>query len=321
MIGMEKIDDLIKRVQFYFREVTVEELMTSPVFTIHQAQATFRAKEAMRLRHFSGIPVVDERNQLVGIISIEDIIHALESGNLNAPISQNMSRDVVTLSKDELIVDVAKKFELHGFGRFPVIDEKKRVIGIVTQHDLITILLSKLSILYVHDARREPFVHVDNYRSIPTGVDLKKEVPEFQFDIDYMDVSLSGIGASKLKKFLRSKGFSPKFVKRVAIATYEAETNVVIHSGSTGIINAYFKYGVLTVRVKDEGKGIEDVDMAMHEGFSTAPDYIREMGFGAGMGLANIKRCSDRMMIISERGKGVLIEMNFWGRENENIRA
>ncbi len=318
---MEKVDDLIKRVQFYFREVAVEEFMTSPVFTIRQEQATVRAKEAMRLRRFSGIPVVNEKEQLVGIISIEDIIHALENGDLNAPISQNMTRNVVTLSKKELIVDVAKKFELHGFGRFPVIDEKKRVIGIVTQHDLITLLLSKLSILYVHDARRESFVHVENYRSIPTGINLKEEISEFQFSIDYMDVSLAGTGASELKKFLLSKGFSPEFVKRVAIATYEAETNVVIHSGSTGIINVYFKYGVLIVRVEDYGKGIEDVDMAMREGYSTAPDYIREMGFGAGMGLANIKRCADKMMIISEPGKGVVVEMNFWGHENESIRS
>ncbi len=319
MTKMEKIDDLIKRVQFYFKEVKVEEFMTSPVFTIRQDQATVRAKEAMRLRHFSGIPVVDENDKLVGIISIEDIIHVLESGDLNTPVSQNMSRKVVTLSKNELIVDVAKKFELHGFGRFPVVDEEKRVVGIVTQHDLVTILLSKLSILYVHDARREPFVHTENYRSVPTGISLKEEIPEFQFDIDYMDVSLAGTGASKLKKFLLSQGFSPKFVKRVAIATYEAETNVVIHSGSTGVINVYSKYGVLIVRVEDDGKGIEDVEVAMHEGYSTAPDYIREMGFGAGMGLANIKRCADKMMIISEPGKGVVIEMDFWGHENESF--
>ena len=316
-VEMQDVDKLVKRIQFYFKEVRVKEFMTSPIVTVYQNQIVLRAKKLMKLRRFSGIPVVDENECLVGIISIEDVIHALEEGKLNSKISDRMTKNVITLSKDDKITDVVKKFEVYGFGRFPVVEEKNHVIGIITKHDLMTILLSKLSILYVHDARREPFVHTENFRSSLTGVEVEKKSSEFDFNIDYADVSLAGTGAAKLKKCLLSKGFHPKFVKRVAIATYEAETNVIIHSGSNGKIRAYMEPEIVIVRVDDSGKGIENVKMAMHEGFSTAPDYVREMGFGAGMGLANIKRCSDRMMILSEPTKGVVIEMSFWRHEDE----
>ncbi len=315
---MDKIDELLKKIQKYFKEVEVKEFMVSPVITIHEDKKISHAKEIMRIKRFSGIPVVNDEDRLIGIISIENIIRAMEENRLNAKVSQEMTREVVTLTENEKITDVVRKFELYGFGRFPVVDNENHVTGIVTKHDLMMILLSKLSILYVHDVRREPFVHTENFRSSLTGVNIREKFAEFSFDIDYADVSLAGSGASKLKKFLLSKGFPPKFVKRVAIATYEAEANVVIHSGSFGKIKAYVESDYVTVRVEDNGKGIENVEMAMREGFSTAPDYVREIGFGAGMGLPNMKRCSDKLVILSEPKKGVIVEMNFWRREDES---
>ncbi len=315
---MDKIDEILKRIQNYFKEIKVKEFMTSPVFTVHKDKKIIYAKEMMRLKRFSGMPVVDENEKLVGIISVEDIIRAMEKNHLELPVSKEMSPNVVTLKEDDKVTDAIRNFEIHGFGRFPVVDEEKRVVGIVTKHDLMTILLSKLSILYVHDARREPFVSTENFRSVLTR-NVEEEVAEFKFYIDYVDVSMAGSGASKLKKFLLSRGFPPKFVKRVAVATYEAEANVVIHSGAFGIIKAYVEPYYVTVRVEDNGKGIENVKMAMQEGFSTAPDYVREIGFGAGMGLPNMKKCSDKLMILSEPQKGVIVEMNFWRREDENL--
>ncbi len=315
---MEKMDELLKKIQKYFKEVEVKEFMVSPVITIRQDKKIAQAKEIMRIKRFSGIPVVNNEDRLVGIISIENIICALEESSLNSMVAEAMTRDVITLSEDEKITDVVRKFELYGFGRFPVVDEEKRVTGIVTKHDVIMILLSKLSILYVHDVRREPFIHTENFRSTLTGVNMYEKFAEFSFNIDYLDVSMAGTGASRLKKFLLSKGFPPKFVKRVAIATYEAEANVVIHSGSFGEIKAYVESDYVTVRVEDNGKGIENVETAMKEGFSTAPDCVREIGFGAGMGLPNIKRCSDKLVILSEPKKGVIVEMSFWRREDES---
>jgi anti-sigma regulatory factor (Ser/Thr protein kinase) len=102
----------------------------------------------------------------------------------------------------------------------------------------------------------------------------------------------------------------------VAIATYEAETNVVIHSGSPGNIYCFIYPEYIRVRVEDHGKGIEDLDKAMQEGYSTATDQIREMGFGAGMGISNMHRYSDKMVIVSEIGKGVIVEMQFFLKES-----
>jgi CBS domain-containing protein/anti-sigma regulatory factor (Ser/Thr protein kinase) len=316
---MDKIDEILKRIQNYFKEVKVKEFMSSPVITIHEDRKISCAKEMLRRKRFSGMPVIDDEKRLVGIISVEDIIRAMENKKLNLKVSEEMSKNVVTLNKENKITDVVRNFEVYGFGRFPIVDEGKHVIGIVTKHDLMTALLSKLSILYVHDVRREPFVNTENFRSALTGINIENEMAEFKFRVDYKDVSMAGTGASKLKKFLLSKGFPPKFVKRVAVATYEAEANVVIHADAFGIIKAYVEPYYVTVRVEDNGKGIEDVKMAMQEGFSTAPDHVREIGFGAGMGLPNMKKCSDKLMILSEPKKGVIVEMNFWRREDENI--
>ncbi|HEU23521.1 MAG: serine/threonine protein kinase [Mesoaciditoga sp.] len=310
------IDDLIKKIQPYFSELKAEDFMSSPVVTIREDQKASEAKELLRTRRISGLPVADKEGKLKGIISIEDIIHALENNMLDSDISELMTKNVVCVTKNEKIMDVFKKFEMYGYGRFPVVDENKKVIGIVTKYDLMIALLVKLSILYVHDTRREQFVGVEIYRSIPKNVKIVRE--EFEFQIDYRDISMAGTGASELKKFLISKNFPPKFVKRIAIATYEAETNVVIHSNSTGRIKAYIEPEFVEVRVNDNGKGIENIELAMKEGFSTAPDYVREYGFGAGMGLTNMKKCADRMIILSSKGNGVLVEMHFWRHEDEN---
>ncbi|MGC9213390.1 MAG: CBS domain-containing protein [Athalassotoga sp.] len=310
------IDDLIKKIQPYFSELKAEDFMSSPVVTIREDQKASEAKELLRTRRISGLPVADKEGKLKGIISIEDIIHALENNMLDSDISELMTKNVVCITKNEKIMDVFKKFEMYGYGRFPVVDENKKVIGIVTKYDLMIALLVKLSILYVHDTRREQFVGVEIYRSIPKNVKIVRE--EFEFQIDYRDISMAGTGASELKKFLISKNFPPKFVKRIAIATYEAETNVVIHSNSTGRIKAYIEPEFVEVRVNDNGKGIENIELAMKEGFSTAPDYVREYGFGAGMGLTNMKKCADRMIILSSKGNGVLVEMHFWRHEDEN---
>ena len=115
-----------------------------------------------------------------------------------------------------------------------------------------------------------------------------------------------------LKQFLTGKNFHSDIVRRVGVATYEAETNVVIHSRGQGDIYFFQDEDRFIVRVVDNGVGIEDLDKAMKEGYSTAPDYIRERGFGAGMGIANMKRFADKLVIISEKNAGTQVEMIFY---------
>ncbi|HOJ94150.1 MAG TPA: ATP-binding protein, partial [Fervidobacterium nodosum] len=83
-------------------------------------------------------------------------------------------------------------------------------------------------------------------------------------------------------------------------------------SGSEGELYCFIAEDRIIVRVEDNGKGIENIELAMKEGYSTAPDYVRELGFGAGMGLPNMKRFSDKMVVLSEKGKGVVVEMVFY---------
>lgn len=129
-----------------------------------------------------------------------------------------------------------------------------------------------------------------------------------EYDIEQDDFSRAGEASSKIKKLLKQLGIDSGIIRRIAIASYEAEINVVIHSNG-GKITVFVKSDCIEVFVEDEGPGIENVEMAMTEGFSTATSAIRELGFGAGMGLPNMKRCSDDFFIESKLGESTRLKM------------
>ena len=314
------IQEVVKKVQEFFPDLKVSEFMNKSVVWINPRRKLLHAKEIMRIKRISGVPVVDENERVIGIVSLEDIIKALEGDYIEDPVEKWMTKDVVTLKPDDDLEKTISLFEKYGYGRFPVVDENGKLVGIVTKHDILTGLLVKLGTIYLHDARRKEVLENPEFfdRSLITGEVIDKKGADFSFHIDYFDINLAGIGASKLKQFLLEKGMDERIARRVAIATYEAETNVVIHSGSDGYIYCFLRDDQIVVRVEDFGRGIENVEIAMKEGFTTAPDHIREMGFGAGMGLPNMKRYSDKMVIVSEAGKGVVVEMIFFKEGGEN---
>jgi anti-sigma regulatory factor (Ser/Thr protein kinase) len=130
----------------------------------------------------------------------------------------------------------------------------------------------------------------------------------FEFIVDGENFTSAGEASVSMKKHLRKLGFSPDIIRKVSIAMYEGEINMVIHAGG----------GVATVRVypekieivlADNGPGIENIELAMREGFSTATDSVRNLGFGAGMGLPNMKRYTDTMDIQSKLGHGTTVTM------------
>ena len=133
-------------------------------------------------------------------------------------------------------------------------------------------------------------------------------VMKLAYDIAKDDFSKAGNASSNIKKVLKQLGIDQATIRKVAIATYEAEINVVIHSLG-GHIDVLIKNDKIEVYVEDKGPGIEDVDMAMTEGFSTATNRVRELGFGAGMGLPNMKRCSDEFYLNSEKGQSTRVKM------------
>ena len=109
---------------------------------------------------------------------------------------------------------------------------------------------------------------------------------------------------------LQQIGVSSEIIRRIAIGTYEGEMNIIIHSNG-GEIQAEFYSDYTEITVSDYGPGIADISLALQEGYSTAPNYVREMGFGAGMGLPNMKRCADDFNIKSDLGVGTEIKMKF----------
>ena len=130
----------------------------------------------------------------------------------------------------------------------------------------------------------------------------------FHFDIDGDNFTSAGEASVKIKKLLREMGFSPDTIRRVSVAMYEGEINMVIHAnGGAADVEVYGDR--IEIILADKGPGIANIELAMQEGYSTAPDNIRSLGFGAGMGLPNMKRYTDEMRIESAVGEGTTIYM------------
>ena len=134
------------------------------------------------------------------------------------------------------------------------------------------------------------------------------EKVQFHFDIDGDNFTSAGEASVKIKKLLREMGFSPDTIRRVSVAMYEGEINMVIHAnGGSADVDVY--NDKIEIILADRGPGIPNIELAMQEGYSTAPDNIRSLGFGAGMGLPNMKRYTDDMRIESALGVGTTIYM------------
>ena len=134
------------------------------------------------------------------------------------------------------------------------------------------------------------------------------ELLKFHFDVDGTDFTSAGQASVQVKKNLRQLGIPPEIIRRVSIAMYEGEINMVIHAGG-GEADVIVTETAIVIHLHDHGPGIKNIDQAMQEGFSTATDTIRTLGFGAGMGLPNMKRYTDDIEIHSELGVGTDIIM------------
>ena len=130
----------------------------------------------------------------------------------------------------------------------------------------------------------------------------------FHFEVDGSDFTSAGQASVLVKKHLRQLGITPEIIRRVSIAMYEGEINMVIHAGG-GEAFVTVSESDITILLSDKGPGIADIEKAMQEGYSTATDTVRSLGFGAGMGLPNMKRYTDSMEIETALGEGTKITM------------
>lgn len=133
----------------------------------------------------------------------------------------------------------------------------------------------------------------------------------FSYNVEGGNFTRAGLASSEIKKILKQLNVDMSIIKRTVVACYEAEVNIVAHAYS-GTIFLDISTEFINIRLVDEGPGIPDIALAMKEGFSTATSKVREMGFGAGMGLPNIRKNADRMNISSEVGKGTTLEITMF---------
>lgn len=291
-------DKEITRVQELTYELKVKDVMATDVVTVTPHSTMSKLREILRTKRISGTPVV-EGNKLVGIVSIEDLIKCLADGQMDASVGEKMTRKLQTLYADERLVHAIGKFERYGFGRFPVIERGQgKLVGILTKGVIIDRLLKRLESDFTEE-------EVRRYRvsQILKDIVADKVVLIFQYNVVGQDFNRAGESASALKETLSRLGVPPQVLRRVAIATYEAEMNIVLFTKG-GQISARVEPEQIKIEAHDTGPGIPDVERAMQPGFSTAPEWVQELGFGAGMGLSNIKKCADKMNLISQVGKG-----------------
>ena len=267
------------------------------------------AQNLMKRNHISGVPVVEGR-RLFGIVSINDIILALEGGWIGEPCQKHMATNLVVLEEDMPLAFALKYFENYIFGRFPVLDKERNLVGIVSQRDVTRVMMRELT---KELARLEG---APGAGAAAPGAAAPSEpvLPYYsmrQFVVVRNDLSNAGKAANEIKRMLAAAGVEKRLIRRVAVAAYELEINICIHSLG-GSITFILDSQKATVIAKDHGPGIKDVEWALRDGTSTANDWIRSMGFGAGMGLANSKRVADVFDIKSSvpTGTTVLCEFN-----------
>lgn len=283
-------------------ELRIGDIMSRKLVTTGPETTMRDVKMILRDRRISGLPVLDE-GHLAGIVSIEDVIRSLEENDLDGPVGRYMTTLVHTIGEREPAVRALNVFTRVGVGRLPVVDDEGRLVGIMTPDDITRGVLRALEKAYhEEEIRRYRARHVfDDIRSDHTSLILR-------YDIPLRDFNRAGRASSQIKQTLNRLGVDPRIVRRVAIASYEAEMNIVIHSSAGGNLVAEITPELIAILAYDTGPGIPDVEKAMTAGYSTAPDWIREMGFGAGMGLCNIKACTDQMTLNSWPFQGTRLE-------------
>lgn len=298
----------ITHVQELIYTTRVETVMATNVVVLSPSMSMAEVKALMESKRISGAPVV-EGDRIVGIVTMTDVIKAMECGALDSPVTAHMVREVTTAFKDASVIEVVNSLGREGFARLPVVDRAGKLVGILTNGTLIRALLREMDVSF----QKKETEKIQTYRASHIFQDILSDDTSvvLRFIVDDKDFSNAGKASSMIKKSLQRLQIPSPIIRRVAVAVYEAEMNLVIHTDVGGEINVDIRRDRLSISAVDHGPGIEDLEQVLRPGYSTAPQWIRDMGFGAGMGLANIKRCSDMMKLLSEPGGGTRLDIIF----------
>lgn len=295
----------ISKAQELVYELPVREVMTTGVTAVSPDSTMRELMAILRVNRISGAPVVRD-GKLIGIISIEDLIKAFAQQRFDDLVSSHMTPKVVTVGADDHAVQAVKLFAQHGFGRLPVLDREGKLVGIITGSDITNGLLNTLNRqMQSEEVRRYRASHIfEDTVSDNTSLVLRYQIEAGNFD-------RGGQASSTLKRTLQRLGVDPVLLRRINVSAYEAEMNLIIHTENGGEMRIEISPKRIVLVTEDTGPGIEDVEQAFKPGYSTAADWVREFGFGAGMGLCNIKRYSDQVTMTSTPGRGSVLSAVF----------
>ena len=290
------LDSSALRVQALAYGLKIRDVMTTKIFAVSRNCTMGDVQTIMKNNGISGVPVVDER-RVVGIISMHDILIALENSRLQELVTKHMTTDVKTLSEELPLSFAISAFSNHPFRRFPVVNQANELVGIITPRNINLALIRELS-RQLDEIEEE---------LAPSAVPKANSVFHRAYRLTRYDFEHAGMASAELKRELKKRGVPPKIIRRAAIVSYELEINIVAHSHG-GTLTLFIDDHRMRITAIDFGPGIPDLDAAMREGFSTANEWIRSQGFGAGMGLPNAKRVSDEFEIQSGVEMGTMVK-------------
>ncbi len=269
------------------QRMTIKDVMSRDLITADKTTTLKDIRFLMRDNKLSGVPITF-RERMVGIVTLEDIMNALADGYIDDTAEKHMSRNLIVMEEDMPLSFAVEAFERYSYNRFPVLNEKKKLIGMISNRDITTSLLLEMN---KEISRLEESLYNDHDKDLKN---TKRRYPVIRHDFSH-----AGKASTEIKKILKDGGLNTKTIRRISVAAYELEMNQAAHSlgGELICIITPEKIDIIS---RDKGPGIPDIDKAMEEGYSTATEWIRSLGFGAGMGLPNIVRVSDEFDIKSD---------------------
>jgi CBS domain-containing protein/anti-sigma regulatory factor (Ser/Thr protein kinase) len=291
-------------------ELRIAEVMSKNVTALPPDMKMEDALETFRISRISGAPVAKD-GKLLGVISIEDCLRALRSHDVDKTVDAYMTSPVITVRSSDPVVEALRTFVRSNIGRLPVVEEGK-LVGIITKGDITRGLLEALQRAYHQE-------EIIRYRASHLFEDIISDRTSLilRYKIKPRDFNHGGTASGNIKRALLRLGASPQIARRCGIAIYEAEINLIIHTTNGGTIRVEIEPHQISMEAYDDGPGIVDVTLAQRPGYSTASEEVREKGFGAGMGLTNIKRCVDEMKLESSTERGTNLRMKIFLHDDD----
>lgn len=301
-------------------KLKVKDVMTKDVITATPQKTMREIQQMMKSSGITGVPII-EGNTLSGIVSMDDIVNAFDNNRIDESCEKYMTHNIIVLQETMPLSFAVSYFNKYGFGRFPVLNSENQLTGIVTASDVLNALLLAMN-KEVERLEKEAQNNLKVASSITEEDTSKlyflKKMQDMEnqpnrvieFKTEPFNFEIAGQASTELKKILKNIGIETALIRRISIASYELEINQVVHS-TGGIMRYYISPERVRIEATDFGPGIEDTEVVLCEGYTTATERIRSLGFGAGMGLPNAKRVSDFFSISSSLGKGTTVKADF----------